>query len=337
MKITNIQSLTNEQLLKVKIKNLDLKLKGSLIERRINKLYNELEAKGIKFRPHIWISDEWFTPDDIPGFAVPFYLTHPRLKSLEKDQMFEAEGAEITECMQIMRHETGHAISHAYRLYHRKNWNAFFGNYLKPYPLNYVPQIESKNFVSHMNAWYAQAHPLEDFAETFAVWLDPKSNWKRKYKKWPVLEKLYYLDQLMEKIKNVDPLRIVADEYLPVSKIHYTLEHYYRRKKKFYSVNLAELYDNELIKIFSLRRKKGYEKASDYLKKIRRVMRKNISDVLDVPQYTVDQLMLEMMKRCDQKNLFHVKNNPDTERKLLIILVSKITNLIYKGFHKIPL
>lgn len=337
MKINEIKKLSNDQLLKVRINNLELEFKGSLIERRINKLYNELKTKGIKFKPHIWISDEWFTPDDIPGFAVPFYLIHPRLKNLEKDQMLEAEGADRIECMQIMRHETGHAISHAYRLYHRKDWKAFFGNYLKPYPLNYVPRIESKNFVSHMNAWYAQAHPLEDFAETFAVWLDPNSNWKRKYNKWPVLKKLYYLDELMEEIKKMDPLPVVTDEYLPVTKLNKTLEDHYRRKKKFYSVNSAELYDNELIKIFSSRYKTGNERASDYLKKIRRVMRKSISDVLDVPQYTVDQLILEMIKRCNQKNLFHIRNNPDTERKLLVILASKITSLIYKGFHKIPL
>jgi hypothetical protein len=337
MKINEIKKLSNERLLKVRIKDLELEIKGSLIERRITQLYNELDTRGIKYKPHIWISDEWFTPDDIPGFAVPFYLIHPRLKKLEKDQMFEAEGADKKECMQIMRHETGHAISHAYQLYHRKKWKKYFGNFLNPYPLSYVPQIESKNFVTHINAWYAQAHPLEDFAETFAVWLDPKSNWQRKYRNWPVLEKLHYLDGLMQKIKGLYPLLVVYNEYLHISKLDYILNEHYTRKKNFYSVSRAESFDNELMKVFTLRHTPDYEPSSGYLKKIRRTIRKNIPVVLDVPQYTVDQLMLELIKRCDQLNLFHRKNNTDAEKKLLVILTSQITNLIYKGFHKIPL
>lgn len=337
MKSGDIKILNTEQLLKIKIKNLGLDIKGSLIERRISKLYGELDSRGIKFKPHIWISDEWFTPDDIPGFAVPFYLIHPRLKNLEKDQMFEAEGSDRMECMQIMRHETGHAISHAYKLYNRVNWKKIFGNYLKPYPLQYVPKINSKNFVTHMNAWYAQAHPLEDFAETFAVWLDPKSNWRLKYRNWGAFEKLVYIDKLMIKIKTHEPLLAVRDEYHHFSKINYTLEDHYRRKKKIYSVKWTESYDDELTRLFSKFYKPGYEYASAFLKKIRRPVRKNISEVLDVPQYTVDQLILQMIKRCDQKNLFHRRNNHDTERKLLVVLSSKITHLINKGFHKIPL
>ena len=79
-------------------------------------LADELEARGVTFRPHYWLSDEWFTPDGVPGVAIPFYLAHPRLAKLELAQMLEVEGGDATSCLRILRHEVGHAIDNAYEL-----------------------------------------------------------------------------------------------------------------------------------------------------------------------------------------------------------------------------
>ena len=76
---------------------------------QIRQLYAELEARRLIFRPHFWLSNEWFTPDGVPGIAVPFYLAHPRLAKLEMDQMLEVEGGTSEWCMRILRHEAGHA------------------------------------------------------------------------------------------------------------------------------------------------------------------------------------------------------------------------------------
>ena len=66
--------------------------------------------------PHAWLSDEWFSPDNTPGIAIPFYLAHPRLMRLERRQILEVEGGTASECLRILRHETGHVVQHAYRL-----------------------------------------------------------------------------------------------------------------------------------------------------------------------------------------------------------------------------
>ena len=191
---------TAERLLETRICDLGLSLGGTAMETRIHALYSELERRGIRFRPHFWLSDEWFSPARIPGVAIPFYLAHPRLIRLERSQMLEAEGASQTWCMRILRHEAGHALDHAYQLRRRRRWQQLFGRSSQPYPAIYRPRPFSKRYVHHLDAWYAQSHPDEDFAETFAVWLTPRASWRRNYQGWPALRKLEYIDELMSEI-----------------------------------------------------------------------------------------------------------------------------------------
>jgi hypothetical protein len=332
----NLDYLSEEELLKLKLNKLNLSIEGSLLESRILLLYSELEKKKLIFKPHIWISEEWFTPDDIAGFAVPFYLIHSKLMRLEKSQMLEAEGARKKECMQILRHETGHAILHAFKLYKKPKWEKIFGSYDKSYPLYYHPDIRSTDYVTHLNAWYAQAHPLEDFAETFAVWLDPASNWKRKYKKWGAIVKLYFVDELMKSLINKNPIRRKKEEFAPLSKLNYTLKEHYKRKKEFYSIEWSHSFDAELQKIFIAKDDSNNE-LTRFIRRIRKSTRKNINELLDIPQYTVEQLLINMEKRCKELGLNGIKNIREAEKQLLIILTSQIINISYQGYYKIPL
>jgi len=149
---------------------LEVQIEGSPVQPRIEQVYSELEQRGLRFRPYFWVSEDWFTPQDVPGCAVPFYLLHPRLLRLERRHMLEVEGAGRAECMKLLRHEVGHAIDHAFRLYRRRERQKLFGRSSKRYPESYGPRPRSRHFVQHLDYWYAQAHPDEDFAETFAVW-----------------------------------------------------------------------------------------------------------------------------------------------------------------------
>ena len=129
------------------------------------------------------MSQEWFSPDGIPGIAIPFYLAHRRLVRLERRFMREVEGGNRNWLMRILRHEAGHAVDSAYRVRRRRGWREVFGPASLPYPDTYRPRPGSRRFVQHLGAWYAQAHPTEDFAETFAVWLKPHSAWRREYRR----------------------------------------------------------------------------------------------------------------------------------------------------------
>ena len=111
----------------------------------------------------MWLSEEWFSPDGVPGIAVPFYLAHPRLERLERRIMREAEGGNARLLMRILRHEAGHALDNAYRLRRRRRWRDVFGPASLPYPARYRARAGSRRYVHHLGEWYAQAHPDRGF------------------------------------------------------------------------------------------------------------------------------------------------------------------------------
>src|ERR1700761_1093827 len=199
------QRLSDDQLLSLRFCDLKLAIQGTELAQAIKRLYRELSLRGIRFRPHCWLSQEWFSPDGIPGIAIPFFLAHKRLMRLERRLMREVEGGNRNWLMRILRHEAGHAIDTAYRLRRRKRWREVFGPASLPYPDTYRPRPGSRRFVQHLGAWYAQAHPTEDFAETFAVWLKPHSAWRREYAGWPAYGRLQYIDELAAEMGGAQP------------------------------------------------------------------------------------------------------------------------------------
>src|SRR5256886_4391714 len=134
--------LPDEKLLSLRFCDLKLSIERSALKRQIRRLYIELESRGIRFRPHAWLSEEWFSPDGVPGIAVPFYLAHPRLERLERRIMREAEGGNSRWFMRILRHEAGHALDNAYRLRRRKRWREVFGPASLQYPARYKARSE---------------------------------------------------------------------------------------------------------------------------------------------------------------------------------------------------
>ena len=114
--------LSDTELLELRICDLKLRIAGTRLEKYVNQLYLELTARGLRFRPHCWLSEDWFSPEGVPGIAIPFFLAHPRLARLERNQMLEVEGGTKHECMRILRHEAGHAIDTAYALHRRRAW-----------------------------------------------------------------------------------------------------------------------------------------------------------------------------------------------------------------------
>jgi len=169
----------------------DLKVSLAPFRRQFDRLYRELRAKNIRFRPHFWLSTEWFTVDGIPGVAIPFYLYNEDLMDLERSQMGFVEGSGDY-FMKYLRHEVGHAICTAYNLQRRAA--QVFGSFTRPYEDAYVQQTRSPDYVWNLGQSYAQSHPVDDFAETFAVWLADEAR-----KKWTAgaARKLEFMDRLM--------------------------------------------------------------------------------------------------------------------------------------------
>ena len=191
-------------LLSQRISDFGLEIRGTLLEKLVGQLYEELASKGLEFRPPVYLSDQWGCPDGTPLIGVPFYLADARLSKIEEDYSSAVESAE--ESMRYLRHEAGHAFNYAYRLYDRPDWRKMFGPYSRPYRDRYRADPFSRDFVRHILGWYAQKHPDEDFAETFAVWLTPDLDWRRDYADWPAIRKLEYVNEVMREIADAEPV-----------------------------------------------------------------------------------------------------------------------------------
>ena len=243
--------LPDDELLQMRLKDLNLSIEGTWLQACVKTLNGELKRRGL-VQPHAWISDEWFSPDTTPGIAVPFYLAHPRLARLERKMFKDVEGGTQRQAMQILRHEAGHIVQHAYALHRRRKWQETFGRSSTAYPESYRPNPNSRNFVQHLPRWYAQSHPDEDFAETFAIWLSPRINWRQRYAEWPgALAKLEYVDTLMGEIGGTRAGLTRRMEVDPVGRLNRTLAEHYETKLAWYAVDTDTRYDRDLQRIFS--------------------------------------------------------------------------------------
>ena len=327
-----------ERLLDVRIRDLGLTLEGTWVEACVDQLYRELEQREIALRPHCWLSDEWFSPRNVPGIAIPFYLVHPRLIRLERSMVLEAEGSSRMECMRILRHEAGHAIQHGYRLHRRPVYQRLFGKSSMKYPTSYRPNPASRRFVQHLRAYYAQAHPDEDFAETFAVWLQPRSRWRKRYQGWGALRKLEYVDALMEELKGERPPVRTRARVAPISQLTATLRAYYEDKRAFYAVDFPSTYDRELCRVFSTSPKfADRELASRFITRHAKAIRALVARWTGESEFTIDQLLRDMIGRSRVLKL----RVPGPDARVLLdfagVLAVRSVHFLYRRRESIPL
>jgi len=329
---------SDDKLLDVRICDLGVTIEGTPVERRIAEVQKELSARGIDFCPYYWLSDEWFTPDGVPGVAIPFYLAHRRLARLELSQMLEVEGGAKAWCMRILRHEVGHAIDHAYRLQRRRLRQKLFGKSKTEYPEYYTPRPYSKSFVLHLDSWYAQSHPDEDFAETFAVWLTPQSMWRRRYAEWPALKKLEYMNELMREIARKEPLQTIKCIVDPLSQIKSTLRQHYQRKRKHYGIDYPNFYDRDLRRLFSDAPEFADNlSATQFLKRIRHDVRRLVGGWTSTYQYTIDQVLEDMISRCKELNLRLTTPEDRAKLDFTVLLTVQTMNYLHGGRHRVAL
>ncbi|MBN2036882.1 MAG: hypothetical protein JW768_09095 [Chitinispirillaceae bacterium] len=312
--LISIDELSEEDLLKTRIRDLNLSIEGSALEERIARLYHELEEQGILFRPPCYLTDEWLVPDGVPMVGIPFYLAHPRLTHLEKKMMLEAEGETDAWCMQLLRHETGHAINYAYCLYRRTRWRELFGPFTTPYLSTYSPQPYSRRYVVHLKDNYAQSHPDEDFAETFAVWLAPGRAWEEKYGGWPALKKLLYVDHLMSSVGTKPPAVTKGRMLWSAARMRSTLKEYYERKRRSLREDFPGYYDPGLVRIFKARSGtlQYKEPAATFLRTHRRHIITSVSMWTMQRKYDIDKLVTRLQQRCIDLGLCVYKSYEET-------------------------
>ena len=252
--------------------------------------------------------------------------------------MLEVEGGDFEWCLKILRHEAGHAIDNAFRLQRRRKRLKLFGPSSTEYPEYYTPKPYSKSFVLHLDSWYAQSHPDEDFAETFAVWLKPNSHWRERYDDWPALKKLEYMDDLMRELAGRQPAHVSRRRVDPLSSLKKTLRQHYTRKRDHYGYEKPEFYDRDLRRLFSEPGEgvRGMT-AARLLSRIRKDVSRHVASWTGEYQYTIDQVLEDMIARCRELGLRVTRPEEQVKLEFTILLTVQTMNYLHSGRHRVAL
>lgn len=326
-------SLDDAALLEWRIRALNLRLEGSELEPMVRQLHDELAAKGLNFAPPCHVGDEWFVPQGIPIIFVPFFLVHERLRNLERRMMLEVEGETPEWCMRLLRHEAGHAISYAYRLQRKRRWQQVFGLASQEDTGFYRPRPYSRSYVVHLDDWYAQAHPDEDFAETFAVWLTPGLDWRARYRGWKALQKLEYVDELMRSLAGRAPPHQPVCRPADYDCLGVKLKTYYARKRKFYADSYPDFYDRDLRTLFpTAATPDGTGMTADaYLRRHRRAIMNAVCAWTNEKKYRVDKLLSRLTERCAELKLVVAADDNAAPLRVAAYVTTLVMNYLFTG------
>ncbi|MCB0357074.1 MAG: putative zinc-binding metallopeptidase [Bdellovibrionales bacterium] len=330
-----VEKLERQILLNLPLNRLPLKRHNELVSQAIAQLLRELKTKKIPFSPAIWVSTEWFCPDNVCGIAIPFYLFHPTLLKMEKEKIGFVEGETYPQLLKLLRHETGHAFENYYGTRsHPLRQKVFGKSNKKPYPSSYKPQLYSTNYIHHLGDGYAQSHPDEDFAETFATWLAfPKKNWQEKYKyKSKILTKLLAIENLVKEHKDMTPLKKCSFKpYEPIEKDKRFLKEYFLQKSRKYKFSVSNESKKMLLSTTPVSEKKRKNKLLDlYIKKHRPIILQKLAQTIGIHKYQISKIIKplenELAKVADA--------NLNSENEIVNYLLDLTTVEILEGLHK---
>jgi hypothetical protein len=332
MEVADWAPFSDAELLERRISSLGLRLEGTALEPLIRQLYDELSAKGLVFHPPCHIGDEWFVPVGVPAIFIPFFLVHDRLRALERTMMLEVEGGTPEWFMKLMRHEAGHAYMYAYQLTRRKKWKDCFGQTSRDEtPDTYRPRPFSRSYVVHLEDWYAQSHPDEDFAETFAVWLTPELDWRKNYAGWPALRKMEYVDELMRSLAGMPPVHTLEYRVADYDCLNVKLKTYYARKRKLNEDTYPDFYDADLRQLFAV---PAGIKASAYLRRRRRRLLNAVCQWTNEKKFPVNQLLARLTRRCDELGLHVLNDDPQQDFRVAAFITTLVMNYLFTGKFK---
>jgi hypothetical protein len=323
-----VREFHEDKLKATPIRELGLSIAGSRLEPVVMRFLAEVEQAGVKrFRPHLYLSTEWGVPFGTISIAIPFYLAWPRLTELHEKRTGYVEGTSDADILRYLRHEMGHVVNYAYRLYERPDWLGQFGSITQPYQDDYRPEPFSHRYVRHLPGWYAQKHPDEDWAETFAVWMTPGRDWESEYKDWPVaLGKLRYCQETMRQRADQEPAVRTTELDEAADDIPYPLEGLYQERTA--SIEPRLLLDGDLRSIFDDLAQKGASGPSRPAADLVRSMEREL--IIDIYRWTghfperTRWLLRHLAERAQRLGLTYPEAR---ERIAMMALTTMVTTL----------
>jgi hypothetical protein len=328
-----MNQISYQKFLTTRINDLKLDINESMAP-YFRRLRKELKSHRILLWPDFYFGNEWGCVNKKISISIPFYLASPELKSLE------GETPANQEMIKTLRHETGHAINYAYRLWQRKEWRETFGNFSKKYPKSYLYRVNpwSKSYVRHLHyigdRHYAQKHPDEDWAETFAIWLDPRSHWQDRYREWPqAFEKISYVDLVMDEMAGKEPLNTGTKYDGAFWTIEETVSEWWGLDGEILDRELQE-YLKDMRELFTKPtdgKRKEILPAWKLIQKYARMLTEQVSLWISRSnKHTVRKCLRRWEAICRNESLGY---RPEEEERVLIELTVLLTYHVMDGVH----
>ena len=321
------------------IRDLKLAISDTRLAPVIDEFRAELNARGLtKITPTFYLSTEWGVAFGTVAIGIPFYLARPELTELHDEEVGHIEGFNHADILRYLRHEMGHVLNYAYKLYDDESWVKVFGSITQPYREEYRPQPFSRRFVRHLPGWYAQKHPDEDWAETFAVWMTPKADWRADYAQWPsALAKLELCDRLVATFAVCEPLVTSTERDEDVAALDYSVREFYKSLPAEPEPGAAGL-DGDLRAIFDdlIEYAEGVaaEETRPAGELIRRLERQLMADVFrwtgHFPEKT-RSLMRDLAKRADALRQVYPRA---AEAQAIVGVTTLVTSLAMNFVHR---
>lgn len=322
--------LSDSEILKLRI--CDLKLTLPLKYRvQVEKLNSNLKDTGIKWSPHIWFSHEWFSPDGTPGFAIPFTLAHPKLMKLEKKFLGSCEGSNPNEFFKLLCHETGHAIDNAFGLRKDKLRHKIFGNPYRNYPSSYRPRPHQKDYIHFLGDYYAQAHPEEDWAETFGHIIARKKLKQELTLKLDV--KIQYIKRTLESLKGKTPRvkrRVTIEEY---KKDKRTVLEYFLQKQAQLGLKRKPYFNSKIAYVFQNNRK-GINLHS-YIAKNKKKISNQLCKHTGEESYYIEKSLDDLKKVCQNQKIKLEYKESTINKRIERIVLENIEDYKKSSYSKI--
>lgn len=327
-----MDEISYQKFLTTRICDLDLDPNASMAD-YFQRLKKELKTRRIVLWPDFYFGNEWGCVNKTISISIPFYYGMSELKELEGD-LPTKEGI-----IKTLRHETGHAVNYAYRLYQRKDWKEHFGDFNKKYREGYLHRVNpwSKSYVRHLHYFgdphYAQKHPDEDWAETFAIWLDPKSDWEKKYRTWPqAFEKLAFVGSLMDEIAGREPINLRTKREGEYTTLEETVSEWWGLDGEMLDQELQE-YIHDMNELFSKpdHGKKRVVPAWRLIRKYARLLTEQVSQwISGSNKHTVRKILRRWEAICRNESLTFL---PEEEDRKLIELSTLLTYHVVDDVH----
>jgi len=323
------------------IRDLGLRIEGTPLEPVVADFSQEVARLGLRVEPHLYLSTEWGVPFGTVAIAIPFYLAHPELTALHEERTGFVEGVDRHDILRYLRHELGHVVNYAYKLYERPEWVEAFGPITRPYREEYRPKPFSRRHVRHLPGWYAQKHPDEDWAETFAVWMTPHLDWRREYADWAgALAKLELCDRLLRALRDEEPVVTARDLDEDVGEMPYTVQDFYGAVHEESAETLPGL-DGALCSLFAAPSSTatgdgdGERHAAAAL--LRRLQRTLPAEIYrwtgHFPEHT-RSLMRQMAERAEELDLgYPARREDETARELAVLVTALAMSHVQTGSY----